>query len=187
VRHAAAVTALAIAVTSSVAAIGHSRPEPDDGHGPARADRLAPPARFDPLPAGWRQYGSGVVRLRGRGGESETFATSWDLDRANRHGPAGDLPRGGILVSVLLLRRCVAPGPDHPPLGSRLRLPRVAAGTLEGMPHVPEYRIFGARDRDYYADVRVDINARRPSARLRREAQHALSVLRLPHWPAHCM
>jgi hypothetical protein len=184
VRQLLAVSACTIAATAGVVAIAH--PRAGDAQSPAP---LGAPARFDSLPAGWHRYDSGVVRLGRRGGVSETGATSWDFDRSNRHGPAGDLPPRGILVWVLLLRHscgAVAANPAYPPLRTPLRLPRAPTGTLEGRPHVPEYRILGARGRDYYVEARVDINERSPSAKLRRRAQRALSALRLPDWPASC-
>jgi hypothetical protein len=160
---------------------------------------LAPPATFDQLPAGWRQFNDRGAILNARGGVSETFATSWRYEQSNPHGPAGDMPPGGILVSVLLIRRAAGgrPSPElcrgaprlpsSPPIRRLpLRLPTTPATTLEGYDQVPEYRIFGAIRNDYHVEVRIDINHQDPPPTLRHQAQAVLDQLRFPDWPNRC-
>jgi hypothetical protein len=134
-----------------------------------------------------------------RGAVSEAIATSWRFDRSSRRGPAGDMPPGGIMVQVLLIRRAAggerspglyreAPQLDAYPRIRRLplRMPETPAGTLEGYDGVREYRIFGALRRDYHVEVRIDINAASPDQELRGQAQKALNALRFPDWPNAC-
>lgn len=167
--------------------------------GEQRPARFAPPARFGPLPAGWRQFNNGGAMVTSRGATAESFATSWRFDQSSRRGPAGDMPPGGIIVHVMLIRRAAGGRPSAglcrgaPPLAQYprirrlpLRIPDSPAGTLEGYDGVPEYQIFGSVRNDYHVEVRVDINAPSPSRKLLRQAQQALNVLRLPDWPNHC-
>lgn len=153
------------------------------------------PARFAKLPAGWRSFGSDPVPLTRQGAVTATFATSWAYS-AGAHGPAGEMPTDGAMVSVMLLRRndhgarpvdlCarVPASPDYPP---RRRLPaRIAgmrrSGHLEGSPTVAEHSIQASRGRDYRIDLRVDLAPRADHA----AADRALAAIRLPRWGRRC-
>lgn len=112
------------------------------------------------------------------------LVTSWDGDRANPHGPAGDLPPGGILVSALLIRA----RPDfqtragYPRIRKLpLRLPATTDSVLEGYDHVPEFRVFGS-GRRYILEVRASINRPRPTRGMLRRAQAVVDRLRIPGW-----
>lgn len=67
---------------------------------------VAPPARFESLPAGWRQFANDGTTLGRRGGISETFVTSWHY-RSHPYGPAGDLPPSSLRAG--LTRAVAAP------------------------------------------------------------------------------
>lgn len=160
---------------------------------------IAPPAVFASLPVGWQQFTDGGARLTSRGGISEAFATSWRCKQSSPHGPAGDMPPGGIIVDVLLIRRAVGgrrsaalcrgvgPYPRYPHIRRRpLRLIDAAVGVLEGYPHVPEYRLFRTVREEYNVELRVAVNRASPDRALLREAQTVLDRLQLPHWPTRC-
>jgi hypothetical protein len=166
--------------------------------GACQTPTVARPASFESLPAGWRQFADSGTTLGRRGDISETFVTSWHY-RSHPHGPAGDLPPGGVLITVLLIRRAaggrpapalcrgVPRSPEYPQIQRLpLRLPTTPATTLEGYERVPEYRIFGAIRHDYHVEVRVDINQQNPGRSLLRRAQRVLNRLRLPDWPNRC-
>jgi hypothetical protein len=169
----------------------------------ARADhapsKLAPPARFASLPAGWRQFDDDGAVLKPAGATSSTLATSWHFDQSARNGPAGDVPRGGIFIDVLLIRGGKPPhggkgfcggvprSRAYPPIGRMpLRIRDASIGTVEGYDTMPEYRLERANDRDYYVDLRVAINDPQPGPALLEEAQRALDALTLPRWAKHC-
>jgi hypothetical protein len=152
------------------------------------------PASFATLPAGWHSFDGEPVRLTRRGAASQTFATSWDY-QPSAHGPAGDIPDKGAMISVLLLRRAHGGRPAAslcarvprsrawPPLGHRpLRIAAMSRGTLEGRPDVTEYRTLASHGHDYRIDVRVDLAPRADRA----DAAHALAALQLPRWGRHC-
>ncbi|HXH96079.1 MAG TPA: hypothetical protein VNH40_02620, partial [Gaiellaceae bacterium] len=121
--------------------------------------------------------------------------------RLDRDGWASSIPRDGIAVQVLLIRResGVANGRNlclvtphlaaYPPVRKLpLRLPRTTRYTLEGAPRIPEYRILGRLRESYDFEVRVDVNRRHPGARLLRLAQAVVAAISFPRWPnrAHC-
>lgn len=153
------------------------------------------PAHFATLPAGWRSFGSDPVRLTRQGAVTATFATSWPYQAGAPHGPAGEMPTDGTMVTVMLLRRSdrtsaanlcarVPASRDYPPLR---RLPsRIAgmrgSGHLEGSPTVAEYRFQASRGHDYRIDLRVDLA---PHAD-RDSAARALAAIRLPRWGRRC-
>jgi len=193
--------ALAPAVVSLAVAFGEERDTAAIAGLVAKpnASRFAEPASFRSLPAGWRQFDDGGVLLNRRGGVSETFATSWAFDRSARRGPAGDIPPGGVIVSVLLLRRAeggraapelcrgLAPRPAYPRIrDSALRMPDAPVGTLEGDEAVAGYRIRGTVRNDYHVEIRIDVKDSDPDRELIQRAQDALKELRLPNWPNRC-
>lgn len=111
------------------------------------------------------------------------------------------MPRNGIAVEVLLIRREVdgatglnlcryTPHLDTYPLVRKLplRLPATTSSTLEGAPKVPEYRVLGRIGESYNFEVRVEINNPHPDAALLSTAQHVVSAIRFPRWPnrANC-
>jgi hypothetical protein len=118
--------------------------------------------------------------------QSWAIVTSWRFDRANRRGPAGDMPPGGTMVSALLLR--ARPDSDTRsdyPLIRRLplRLPSETDDYLEGAEQVPEYRVFGS-GRSFVLEVRVNINRTRPGRKMLARAQEVVDRLRFPGWIA---
>jgi hypothetical protein len=182
-------------------AIGHPVPSAStvEGRQTRNPGRFAPPARFESLPAGWRQFNDGGAMLTARGAVSETIATSWRFERSSPRGPAGELPPGGVIVQVQLIRRAAggrrSPGlcrgalrvHSHPRIRHLpLERPSAPSGGLEGNDAVPEYRIFAALHNDYHVEVRIDINDETPGNGLLREAQTVLNRLHFPNWPNHC-
>lgn len=154
-----------------------------------------PAASFASLPQGWKQFDDGGAELTNRGATTTAYATSWNFDPASGDGPAGDLPDGGAIVQVLLLRRSGTGQPDaslcravpassaYPPITSLpLQIADMKRGQLEGAPHVVEYRFQGTQSHDYRVDVRVDLA---PDAD-RATAQQALNSVRLPRWGDRC-
>lgn len=199
--------ALIVAVALGLSACGSgsangNRERSGERGGPGREDdtgALAPPATFASLPPGWRQFDDGGARLTSRGGTSETFATSWRFERLSLHGPAGDLPPGGVVVTALLIRRAAGgrpsaglcrgdgPYPAYQRIRRRpLRLGNASIGELEGSERVAEYRLFRTVRDEYNVEIRVAINQASPGRAFLRTAQTVLGRLKLPHWPTHC-
>lgn len=152
------------------------------------------PATFGWLPHGWRQFESTPSFLARDGASAESFATSWPYRSGDALGPAGSLPRDGIFVHVLLLRRAsgrarvnLCHRTPHlrgfPLVRPPLRLPRATTDVLEGAPTVPEYRIFGRIDESYDVDLRVDVSRRRPTARQLAVAARVVAAIHFPRWP----
>ena len=157
-----------------------------------------PAPRFAQLPSGWTQLRTpGVLTIHGA--NASAYALSWKY-RPTWDGWASHMPRGGIAVTVLLIRR--EPGsatganlcrtaphlPGHPPRRLPLHLPATTTATLEGAPGTPEYRVFG-RFRDSYAfEVRVDIRDPHPTAALLATARRVVAGIVFPLWPSrtHC-
>lgn len=158
--------------------------------------RALPPATFASLPSGWRAFDRTETELAATGAAAESYATSWVFDPSSGDGPAGDLPRGGAIVEVLLLRRrgggtadpslCrgVPPSRAYPPVRRLpLKLDAMGRGTLEGAPRVAQYRVRGTQgEDDYRVEVRVSIAPEGSRA----EAQRVLDGLRLPRWGDRC-
>jgi hypothetical protein len=146
------------------------------------------------LPHGWTTLSSAPYILRPRGTQAETILTSWRY-RASPFGPAGSIPPGGIMIGIRQLRSQVygsanvnlchdTPNlPGYPTIAPPLNLPGTTTSTLEGSPHVMEFRIFG-RHRDYYDfEVRVDIDTRRPVTPSWQIADRVVRGLLFPAWP----
>jgi hypothetical protein len=110
----------------------------------------------------------------------------------NSSGPAGALPRDGVMVWVLLFRsssstnvnlcRTTPHFPDHPARTFPLRLPRTTSNALEGASKVKEYRVFGRYAEYYNVEVRVDI-APYASSHGWQLAAHVVAAIRFPAWP----
>jgi hypothetical protein len=158
----------------------------------AAAAVLVHGASFRYLPPGWRAFEAPSV-LNRTGADAGSYALSWAY-RPNPHGWATSIPRNGIVVRVILIRRRAFGSPptnlcEHTPRLSRpiehlpLRLPATTADRLEGSPRVLEYRVFGWFRGRYNIDLRVDINSTRPTRALLRTAQAVVSGLRFPRWP----
>jgi hypothetical protein len=146
-------------------------------------------AVFGSLPPGWHQFDEEVQR-RGRCHTvANTLAANWRADRAGSHGWAADMPRDAIAITVSLIgppRRDDPLRAVYPPIGEvPLRLPPTTVSTLEGLPHVPEYRVYG-RTPDYLVEVRAAINNPEPGSVLVEEARWVVRGLRLPDWPELC-
>lgn len=159
---------------------------------------VARPARFDSLPQGWAQTNGGAAHLDRTGATTWTLATSWPYV-SDPVGPAHDVPPGELFIAVVLIRRatngdrrsnlCERPpiSPDVAALGpGDLSLANASHGHLEGRPDLPEYRLFGSVRDDYWLDLRVAVNSRRPTDELLRRAETAISALVLPDWPNRC-
>jgi hypothetical protein len=156
---------------------------------PVRPQVESRSASFESLPPGWHQHGEPVQRIGPCRLVANTLAASWRADRAGPFGWAADMPRDAITITVSLI------GPPPPRSGRRvpyppvarvpLELPAATESTLEGAPHVPEYRAFG-RTADYLVEVRAVINNRKPRRALLREAAGVVDRLRLPDWPKRC-
>jgi hypothetical protein len=153
------------------------------------------PPHFGRLPPGWGQFSEPTEPLTRQGANAGAVATSWHY-RPNPIGWGNSIPRDGIAVQVLLIRRqvgrptninlChVTPHLAAYPLvqGLPLRLPRTTTATFEGSPKIPEYRVFGRVGESYNFEVRVDINTPHPPAAMLNTAQHAVTAINFPRWP----
>jgi hypothetical protein len=152
-------------------------------------------AKFSQLPPGWRAFDADFTYLTRRGASINTYALSWRY-RPKPSGWAPSMPRNGIAVSVILIRRSIDPAVDlcrraphdhgFPARSLPLKLPKAPSNRLDGAPNVLEYRIFGRLDESYNVDLRVEINSVRPSPAMLRTAQTVVSRIRFPVWPNHC-
>jgi hypothetical protein len=169
---------LALAGCSSDRAASPTRPRPEVQRG-----------EFRSLPPGWHQFDEPVQRRGPCRVIVYSLAANFWADRAGSHGWAAAMPPDGIAVTVGLFGPVTPDDRRHaeyPPVEELpLELPRTTTTSLEGSPHVPEYRAFG-RTPDYLVEVRADINNPAPGAALLDEAQSAVSRLRLPDWPELC-
>lgn len=147
------------------------------------ATTFGKPAVFARLPRGWRQRNSGGAIRHPDGLNTWTEATSWPY-RPDRFGPVRRIPRDGILIEVLLIRRGGFPGSlMYPPL-TRLpfRMQDAEIATEEGAPHIAQYRLLYRFGRRYDVDLRVDFGRPHPTQAMLAEAQRALNALLLPKW-----
>jgi hypothetical protein len=196
-------TAAVLALAAVAGCGGEDEDESSARAGTGPGDVTAPnvrarPARFGSLPSGWRQFDGGVQALGPRGASTFTLATSWPYTESAR-GPASEIPKGGVLISVQLLRRAAAgrsspalcdggrPSPRYPDIERRpLRLPDKPSGELEGSAGIPEYRVSRGVRGEYNVEVRVAINQRDPSRAHLAQAQAVVDELLLPRWPTRC-
>jgi hypothetical protein len=95
---------------------------------------------------------------------------SWRY-RANPHGWAGVIPKGGIAVTIYVHREKTR----KPAL--RLVLPRHPFTGLKGVPNTLEYRMRG-RVHGVDAEVWVDIHQRHPTRTELSRAQRVISAIR---------
>jgi hypothetical protein len=145
------------------------------------------------LPTGWTVLTSGPYVLRPDGTHAYTIITSWRY-RSSPEGPASEIPPGGILISVALLRGqtigarinlCeTAPTlSGYPRRTPPLTLPKTTTDTLDGAPHVKEFRVFGRYRNFYNFEVRADIDTRRQLGPRWSAAETVVRGLRFPAWP----
>jgi hypothetical protein len=148
-------------------------------------------AKFTTIPRGWRVSDDDFGFLTRRGAGVGSLALSY---RPSPRGWAVDMPRDGIAVSVLLIRRSSDPRanlcgrvphwPDSPEIRRLpLRLPKTTGHRLEGDSRVLEFRVAGRMDESYNVDLRVDVNRVHPTAAMLARAQAVVSGLRFPSWP----
>jgi hypothetical protein len=152
------------------------------------------PAKFTSVPLGWHAFDDDVGALTRNGGETGSYALSWNYS-PRPGGWASVMPRRGIAVQMLLLRRrpdglrinlCLHTPHlrDSPPIRRLpLRLPATTGSRLEGAPRVLEYRVFGRIGDMYNVDLRVDVNDPHPTRSMLRAARQVVSGLRFPVWP----
>jgi hypothetical protein len=72
---------------------------------------------------------------------------------------------------------------QYPRRSAPLTLPRTTTATLEGAPHVQDFRVLGRYHDSSEFEVRVDIDTRRPVGPAWRAADLIVRGLRLPQWP----
>jgi hypothetical protein len=146
-------------------------------------------AVFTALPPGWHQIDEGVQRRGPCHTIAYTLAANWRADRAGSKGWAAEMPPDAIAIGVGLygpVREDDRRNPLYPPVGQLpLELPSTTAFELEGLPDVPEYRVFG-RLSDFLVEVRADINNPAPGPALLRKARSVVRRVRLPDWPELC-
>lgn len=186
-RFAAIVACLVVLLVPSAIAVGHLVLE--------TSPPLAAPVHLPRLPPGWTVVTASSQYLRSTGTHVQTLITSWHY-RPSEFGPASAIPPGGTMLSVALLR---APGsqlrtvnlcettavePGYPRRTPPLTLPRTTTDTLEGAPHIKEFRVFGRYRSSYDFEVRVDIDTRRPVGPRWHTAERIISGLSFPRWPA---
>jgi len=116
-----------------------------------------PGVRFTALPTGWHA--------------ADGYALSW-RSRPTAGGWAAGMPRNGIAVTVIFLRKRVG----YPPL--RLTLPKRPTGPLEGVPKTRVYLIVG-RSRGRDVEVRAAIRNVNPTPAQLQQAQRVVSGIRL--------
>ena len=161
----------------------------------SQSPMVVPPVTLPALPKGWTALSSVPFLLQPGGTQAQTIITSWGYRAAPGPGPAAEIPPGGIMIQVFLLRSqdygspkvnlCATTPktPEYPPLTPPLTLPRTTTHTLEGAPGVKEFRIFG-RYRDVYDfEIRADIDTRRPLGPRWFTAEAVVHGLRFPTWP----
>ncbi len=153
------------------------------------------PVTLPTLPAGWTIVADSSQHLRPSGTQVQTLITSWRY-RPSTEGPASEIPAGGIMISVALLRsRTYGSGrvdlcdsaptlSQYPRLSPPLSLPKTTVDTLDAAPHVKEFRIFGRYRHLYDFEVRVDIDTRRPLRPRWSVAETIVHGLDFPKWPA---
>lgn len=161
---------------------------------PRRSAPTASPVTLPSLPAGWTVVADSPQDLRPTGTHVETLITSWRY-RPTEEGPASVIPPGGTMISVALSRNQAYHAhkidlcettytmADYPRRTPPLALPRTTTATLDGTPHVKEFRLFGRYRDSYNFEVRVDIDTRRPLGPAWRAAERIVHGLRLPQWP----
>jgi hypothetical protein len=159
-------------------------------------DQTVHPASFRYLPQGWSTLSDATGVLSRSGTTMEAIALSWHYT-SSWSGPAGSLPKNGVMIWVLLLRegstnvnlcRSTPRLAVYPPRTLPLRLPRTTSQTLEGYPNVKEYRVFGRYHNYYNYEVRVDIAPAAPSPGAFAVAEQVVAGIRFPQWPRlqHC-
>jgi hypothetical protein len=155
-------------------------------------DQAVPPPSFGYLPKGWSTLSDALGVLSRTGTWAEAMALSWHYTPSET-GPAGSLPKNGVMIWVHLMRsgstrvnlcRTAPHFADYPPRTPPLRLPRTTSQTLEGYPHVKEYRVFGRYENYYNYEVRVDIAPAALSPRAFALAQRVVAGIRFPPWPS---
>ncbi|MDE3132375.1 MAG: hypothetical protein KGL16_14585 [Acidobacteriota bacterium] len=148
-----------------------------------------------PLPAGWTVVVNNSQRLKPDNNTNvETLITSWRY-RPTYNGPASVIPPGGIMIDVTLSRdqsygkrtvdlcETTASLPQFPPRTPPLTLPRTTTSTLEGQPHVKEFRVLGRYLDSYNFEIRVDIDTRRSVGPRWALAETITRGLGFPRWP----
>jgi hypothetical protein len=186
----AAKLAIAIGFSAPFAApalaLGHRAQQP--------APPTASPVTLPALPAGWTVLTDSPQNLTPAGTHVETLIVSWHY-RTSAFGPASAIPPGGTMISVALSRsqayrarkvnlcETTAKYSEYPPRTFPLRLPNTTRDTLDGQPHVTEFRVFGRYRDSYNFELRVDIDTRRPVEPRRSAAQAIVHGLRFPKWP----
>lgn len=168
------------------------------------AKPVAAPAHFSDLPSDWTQSDSGDVPITAHpGAKTWTVATSWPYV-PNDRGPASVLPDGEFFIQVLLLRSqlqdtaksnlCsgVAASDHFPAFDLRngaddlLISFRNAEKVHTGSNGLPEYRLEGSLDDEYYVDLRMVVSSFPASDILLEQADSALRKLNFPDWPDYC-
>jgi hypothetical protein len=156
---------------------------------------IVAPVGVPVLPRGWTAFSSVPYLLRPGGTQAQTTITSWGYRPSPGPGPAAELPPGGIMISVTLLRSqdfgarkvdLCATAPriaGYPDRKLPLALPRSTTNTLEGAPRVNEFRVFGRYRNFYNFEIRADIDTQRSLAPRWSAAESVVSRLRFPAWP----
>jgi hypothetical protein len=144
-------------------------------------------AWFHGLPAGWHQSAPSATQLVHRATRINTFSWAANFRPSPRFGLGRHFPRDGVYVWVALDRSTGRPRADQLHLPLRLRAATLLG--LEGTTNLPEYRFDGRYGRQYRVLAGVDFGRPRPTGRMFRAAQAALSALVLPRWlprPQRC-
>jgi hypothetical protein len=186
----AARLAIAIGLSAPFAAPALAR-----GHRAQQPARpTATPVTLPTLPARWTVVSDSPQNLTPAGTYVETLITSWHY-RPSEFGPASAIPAGGTMIIVRLSRtqayharkvnlcETTAKYSENPRRALPLSLPRITRDTLDGQPHVTEFRVFGRYRDSYNFELRVDIDTRRPLKPRWSVAQAIVHGLRFPQWP----
>jgi hypothetical protein len=184
---------LAIAITLAAAVAAPALALAD--RMPRRSAPTARPVTLPTLPAGWTVVTASPQDLRPNAStDVVTLITSWHY-RPTEEGPASVIPPGGTMIGVTLSRwqayharkvnlcETTAKFPQYPLRAAPLTLPRTTTDTLDGQPHVTEFRVLGRYRNSYNFEVRVDIDTRRPLGPAWKAAERIVHELRLPQWP----
>lgn len=170
----------------------------DPGAPGPNAEPYAEPVRFRSLPPGWTQSDSGSQRITAHpGAKTWTLVTSWPYVE-NPRGAAHVLPENEFFMQISLLRsqfqdtakgdlcKGVAPSGQYPNLNLQEVSFNEADRVDPGFTGLPEYRVQGSFETEYYIEIRLVVRELPASEDSLAAAERALAGLELPDWPDRC-
>jgi hypothetical protein len=129
---------------------------------------------------------SAVAEIDGKAGFEVRPRAGWcEADRVPRSPSNPACLNQSYGATKVNLCQATAKLPQFPQRTPPLTLARTTTATLDGAPHVKEFRVLGRYRNSYNFEVRVDIDTRRPIGPRWAEAETIVSRLRLPQWPTN--